>query len=57
MYNNTESTVFTARPSSTQSEKLLLYIPATVYGGNTVGLQKPYAKTELGESCTCIDVY
>jgi hypothetical protein len=22
-----------------------------------IGLQKPYAKTEVGESCTCIDVY
>jgi hypothetical protein len=43
-----------SHPPRPQSEKLVLYIPANVYGSKS--LQKPYAKTDLDESCACIDV-
>ncbi len=42
-------------PPQPHSKKLVLQFPANVYGGN-IGLRKPYAKTKVGESLTCMMV-
>jgi hypothetical protein len=50
--------VFTVLPAPYQIGEIVLYIPASDYGGKVViGLRKLYTKTKVGAGLVMYDVY